>query len=516
MDLSLGFIVYAIYVQTEKLEFPAASASAATIVAMAERGRDYHVLLASLLSGVVYNIISFWPAFLTGTAALQLIPRGLIDLTTLIEHHFPGVTFGVTTDLFPIFVGFLLPPIVSLSMFVGSFGCYFIGNYLVTQARMWPEEFPWSPGLGMGQITLHSQLYFWFSLGIGLSIAALILPLAMRPSILTNAFRGLVQLGRAGGRSVSMVYILFGAFIAAALISTFMVYVLVPGFPFWITLFFSLGWSLFASFISAYSIGVTFSGFGVPYLKEMTIYYSGYRGYDIFLAPMAISGGGAWLAATLKQAYMTKTSINETIRVYIYVTVIGFITSFIFVQLLWSVSPIPGGAYPYTITGWPSENIAWARWFRWIWTGHLFRAEFIILGVIIGITVYLATTYGLNMPHILVSFIAGIFMPPPFIGGSVAAGLVSGGAMTLGQIGALTGQVGAPTFSFAYGPIPTTISAVIGSIFGKYVLEKRFGRENWAKMAPLVVTGFGLGDSIMWVLAWSILMISKALWIMPY
>jgi len=512
-DICLGIVGYSIYVRAEKLDFPSYSAAAETLIEITEKGESYRIVLISILAGIIYNIASFWPAFITGNPVLQVIPRGLIDLTSLIETSFPGATFGITTDVYPILTGFLMPIPVTAAMFTGAFSMYFVGNHIATKMNLWPPEFSWKPGLGMSQLTLHSQLYFWFSLSMGLAFAALLLPLASRPKFIINAFKSMRKAGEMKGSY--NVYLAFGLFLAAALTATVMTYILVPGFPWWITLFFTVGWSIFSSLISAYSVGVTFGGFGVPYLKESTIYFSGYRNMDIWFAPIMISTGGPFFAGSFKQADMCQVDRSEVIRTYIIVTVLGITMSLVCVQMLWSASPIPGPAYAYTVTGWPSETMAWARWFRWLWTGHLFHPDLIIGGFIAGSIIYLITSYLFHAPHILISLLAGIFLPPPFITGSIAAGLV-GGAMTLGQIGALTGQVSVPTFTFAYGPIPTTIAALLGSIIGQLVMKRRFGPNKWKKMAPLVVMGFGIGDSSMWVFAWAMVMIGKALWILPY
>lgn len=514
-DICLGYIAYQLYAQVEKLDFPAYSAAAETIVTIASGGSRLKYLWGALLAGVFYNIASFWLAFAAGNPFLQLVPRGLVDLTNLVEAILPGATFGLTTDLYPVLVGFLLPIPISLSMFAGAFSLYFIGNHLMTRMGLWPEEVPWTPGMGMSFLTLNSQLYFWFSFCMGLGIAALLVPLVTRPQTITSLAKRLSTIGKTRSLGRFDPRFLLLIFLAVALFNVALIHLLVPGFPWWTLLFFTVGWSFFSTFISTYSVGVTFGGFGVPYLKEATIYYSGYRGMDIWFAPIIISRGGPWVAGSLKQADITETKKTSFFKGFLLVIGIGLILGFILVSWFWGSASIPGSAYPYTITGWTGENIAWARWFRWLWSGHLFHENLILAGFVIGLAIYLITNYALHAPFVLISLLTGMFMPPPFVTGSVTAG-VAGGAMTMAQIGALTGQVSAPSFVFAYGPIPTTIAAVLGSIVGKYVFENKYGAEEWRRIASLVVMGFGIGDATLWGLAWVVVMIGKSLWLLPY
>ncbi|MEM1506624.1 MAG: hypothetical protein QW702_09150 [Candidatus Bathyarchaeia archaeon] len=513
-DICLGYIAYYIYARVEELSFPAYSMAAETIISIAKNDNRLRYLWISIVAGAIYNILSFWLAFLVNNPYLQIIPRGLVDLTATIEGAFPGATFGFTTDLYPYLAGFLLPPAVSASMLIGSFGVYFIGNHLVTKFNMWPEEARWTPGINMSFLVLRGQLYFWFSLCIGLAIAAVVMPLITRPKMMVNLLKAFsLKSDSSSSKGLSLLHF-FIIFLVVALLNVVLVHFLVPSFPWWLLPLFTIGWSLLSTFASTFSIGVTFGGFSIPYMKETTIYYSGYRGMDIWFAPIIISTGGPWIAGTLKQADMCSTRRSDFLKAYLLIVAIGLFLGFLLVSWFWASAPIPGSAYPYTITGWISENMAWARWFRWLWSGYLFHEEIMLIGFVMGVAIHSISAFLLHAPYVLISLLTGIFMPPPFIVGSVTLGIV-GGAMTMGQIGALTGQVSVPTFVFAYGPIPTSIANLIGSLISKFILKKRF-EPQWDQIAPLIVMGFGIGDATLWAVAWIVTMINKSLWLLPY
>jgi len=515
-NISLGLLLYEIYAVEEKLEFPAYRAAAQTIVTLVERrSEEFKALILMIMAGVLYNVLTFFIPFMLGSPQLQILHRGLIDMTHYVEGYFPGATFGITTDVMIHLVGFLLPIGVTLSMFIGAFAIYFFGNYYVTVNDLWPPVVPWHAGLGMQQVVYQSQLYFWYSLSIGLALAAFIVPIILHPQVFTRAFRSLARAAQAKMPGRISPYKLLLIFFLSSLSGVMLTHFLAPDFPIWILLLFSVGGSLFASFVQTHSLGVTFGGFGVPYLQQMMIYYSGNRGWNIWFAPMLQSVGGPGLAGALVQARICRTSPRDYIKALIVVTALAYILSFAYVSLFWKVSGIPGSAYPYTITGWQAENQAWARWFKFLWSGYLFHDYIIIGSFIAGVVIAVLTDKLIHAPFVLISLLSGIFLPPPLVVGSMVTGVV-GGEMTGGRITALTQTFPAGTFGLAYGPIPTTLAQLIGSIIGNFVLRKRFGDERWGRIAPLTVMGFAIGDGLMWAAAFTIAMIGRSLWLLPY
>ena len=486
-DIAMGYFSYQLYVQVEKLDFPRETAAAQAIVTISEKEAERtRVLMLSALLGIVYNLFTWFLGAISGFPLLRLIPREFVDFTSYIEPILPGASFGLWIDIHGFLPGMLLPVDVTLAQLIAAFAVYFIGNHLVTIWGLWPPECRWTPGMGIGWLTIRSQLYFWTSAAVGVAIAACIVPMILHPSRLARSFRMLARAGKAGG--VSFLWILLALFFIGIISTVALVGFLAPAFtPYLGTLLiFSVGWSFIASFVAAYSAGVTFGGFGVKYLRESVIYFTGYRGFDIWLTPATMAMGGGGICGAFRQADICGVSHGEYIKTYIITMCMAFAAAFIFVEGFWRAAPIPSTAYPITIgpfagnPGWPEDTISWVRWQSWLWTGYLFKPMVILGSFFVGGALYLLCE-AIKRPYLAIALAAGI-----------------------------TGW-GFP------GPASWTgmLYWFIGSLIS-FVMAKRFGKERWRSIVPNIWAGFAIGDGIMYTLAYSIMLIGKSQWLLPY
>jgi len=489
-DIAMGYFCYQLYVVTERLPFPLAMASAHSIVAIAEREPErIRVLMLAILGGILYGFLSHFLPFITGSPVFMVLPRGTRDFSYLTEYFLTGSSFGIDTTFTTFITGFILPLPVLAVMLITSFGAYFVGNHYLYEWGIWPE---WVTGMPVSTAWTRSQLYFWTSAGIGFSLAAAFIPLAMRPRLVLGAFKALAKArGNGGGAGV---WLLLGLFFSATLGAVVLVHVLVPGFPLWILIAFSVGWSFFASFISANAQGIGAAGsFNIPYLRESVIYFSGYRGVDIWFAnyltwssaaPGAvpppsiglplISTGGASIAASFKQADFLNVRKEDYIKALILVTIVSWLMSFVFTNLFLNIAGIPSSAYPYTVTGWPVEVMERNRWIQWLWSGILFKPDVIMESFIVGVAIAVASTL-FKAPYVPVAITMGIFSFPPSV-----------------------------------------ISQFIGGLVGNLIFARLLGRKKWGIYAPLIVTGMYVGDAIIYMVDSAILLAIKSQWLLPY
>jgi hypothetical protein len=485
-NISIGYLCYQLYVVTEKLAFPTQSASALTIVIVAE-GKPVErvrVLMMSALLGASYAFLSLMLPSLA--PLLRFLPRGTLDLTYLLDSPLPGSSFGIDLTLFTIVTGFIIDIRYLAAQFASSIAVYVIGNHFLIKKEygglgIWEE---WKPGMALSVIYSRSGLYFWISMAIGLGLAITFIPLALNPSILIRAFKKLGRLGEGPAFSTTS---LLGLFFGSTLASVALTHILVPDFPVWILILFSVGWSFFASFLSASATGYS-GGFSIPRLTESVIYFSGYRGIDIWYAnfitwggsvpttvglPLIATGGGS-ISGQFKMADMVGCRIREFIFALVLVTILGWIMSFLFSSLFWWAAPIPSSAYPYTVTGWIVEVMERNRMVNWLWTGILFKTDVILEGFGVGA---------------ILSFISH-FLHLPFLPVAVAGGI-------LVSIDAVTAQF-------------------IGGLISQFLIAPRIGKERWRMCAPLVWTGIFIGDAAVGTLTSAISLVSKAQWIIPY
>ncbi|MEM2169549.1 MAG: hypothetical protein QW186_07080 [Candidatus Bathyarchaeia archaeon] len=468
IDLCLGLICYQIYVAEEKLVFPAQSASALTLVIVSEgtEARDFRVFVFAIIFGIIYNFLTDFMSFITGIYTFKIFPRGILDLTMYVERMLPGAPITIDFTITPYITGFMLPLRVTIPMFIGSAAFYIIGNYFITINNLWPSEAPWSPGLGWSWIITKSRLYFWTSAIVGLSLATTLIPLIIHPK---RTFKIFSSLKKIRGKYAWVILILF---LASSSLLAILIHYLVPRFPLWILLLSSTGFSFIAVSFSAYSAGITFGGFNIPYLRELIILSSGYKEFDIWLTPTPFSVGGSGIVGALKQADIVRCRHGDYIKAYLLTVSLGVLASFIYISAFWSLSPFPSYAYPYTVTGWHVEFVDWARWQKWLWTGFLFKQDIVIISFAAGAIVYIVTAL-LKVPHFLISFVSGTAMYPH-----------------------------------------TALAQLIGSIINSKVFaKKKIIQPTWI---PLIIVGFSLGDSLMYLLSSALTLMGKAQWLLPY
>lgn len=500
MDIALGYFSYYLYARVQRLDFPRATAEIQTVITLAEREkRSFRLLLFSFLLGACYNSIAsffpflFGPYLTTGGVAdpnMYFVTTPIastFDLTPLLANFLPGAGFSFTMNIIPYIIGFILPLWVGISQFIGAFAFYFLGTYIITRMNLWPVESAYSTSWTIFTLVQRSQLYFYISITIGLTLAATFIPLALQPRMLTQMFKGFFSTRPKGETSASPLRFSMLLFLlaCAGLIST--VHLLAPTFPIYILILFIGGGSFFTSLLSVGVAGISFSGFNIPYQRELIIYTSGHQGKDIwftggFYAPMSMSANSALIAQNLMQADICKVSHSEYFKTYILVVVLGLFSSFLFVSLLWNIAPIPSGAYPATISLWPIDAMDWARTQQWVWTGYLFRFDLITWSFIIGSVITVLANFILKNPMVLL---------------------------------ALMSSTNPYTLPWWGDPVSVGMAMMIGSIVANKFLSPRFG-----KAFDILKGNFFMGTTLGWgfmeMLKAILILIGRSMWILPF
>jgi len=485
--ISIGYLTYIIYVRMQGLEFPFAKAQAEAVLTLAQHEpKGTRVFMVAALVGIMVNLLtSFIPFFLGSlgsggpwtVSAPSVISQQTFDMTPYVANVFPGVAFALTLDG-PMFAsGFLLPMWVCVAQFAGAFSYYCLGTYLITSMNLWPKESPYNVSWTLPTLVERAQIHFYTSTTIGLSLAATFIPLIVHWRKLVGAFRGIKLDGGAGGPAVK---ILFGTFLGASMGSVFLINYL-TGFPIWMLAIFIIGGSFFSTFLSANSAGVTFAGFSIPWLPQFMIYSSNWADKSVWFAPISMYTGGAEIAMAFKQADILEASHREYVKTYVMLVVMGIASSLVFIIYLWSISPIPSGAYPATVVIWPIEANAWARQQLWAWSGYIFKPDKVAYSFLIGTAVYLVSDFVLHKPGILISFIAGTIP---------AIGIVGSTSQLLG--------------------------AIMGRLIVKPIASTRQESFSIIRWAPNMYIGVSVGWGMMETIRILLIAMMKAMWLLPY
>jgi len=496
-NYALGLLAYSLYVREEKLAFPLASWDARTMLAFGERQLDKIRLIAlAIIGGVIYGFATIGFNTIMG-GGQEFVPRNqIIDLTAAIENALPGASFCISPNLLLYISGFLLPLDITAAMFIMSAAIYIGGNPYITINDLWPAESKWASGRGMIWITNMSALYFWNSLAIGWGLAVATIPLLIRYKTVIRAFKSIGQsFSRTGptewwlnGRNLLLIF--FGT----ASCSIVLTMILVPNFPVWVLILFTLGISFIMTLLQTYSAGVTF-GASVPYLRETMIYYSGYRGLDIWFLPqeMFLFLGGSGVSQQLLMASMVKEDVKEYTKTYFLLIILGLVGSFIFVSIFWRLNPIPGWTYTATVATWPVEAMNFWRWQSWLWTGNLFGPKYLL---------------DLNLGGGPIKIEIPTFMVTGF---SISAVLYLISDFVLHR----------PYFSIVMlGAFPPTQTSYIFAVFIgsliSHIIGKSIGRQFWDSNKGFIVIGFLIGDGVISTIIPIITLLNKSIWLLPY
>jgi hypothetical protein len=486
--LSLGYVLFRVTHDIEKLPFPMAAVQAGGATALAEtsskqEGWRWHVFSTGAFIGAVWGVLyvvvpTLSSVFLTETVSILPIP--FIDFTIPMKSVLPAAVVGVATDIIHVLFGLVLPFWVVVGVFASSILVNIVANPIL---YAYGVLHTWEPGMSAIPTQIANTFDFWlsFSLGGAIIVAVMGFWTAGKILIAVGKERQVKHDPSVVGPSRERGDIRIVTALAIWAFSTFgfvaMVYFLVPSFPWWITALFGFVWTPIYSYIGTRMIGLTGSPQGVtfPYLREASFYLSGYQGAEIWFAPMPIFQWG-YEAQVFKQLELTRTKFGSLVKMTLLTLAVMFVCSFLFWSLIWNLGPIPSSAYPFVQKMWPFHATMQAFWAKSTLPGadsslvtQIIRWDYIGVGLVICGALYALLT-ALSAP-------LGIFY------------------------GFVAGLGGWPHFA---------ILNFIGALLGRFYLQKRFGPERWYAYAPIVLAGYSCGVGLIGMTSIAIALISKA------
>lgn len=476
-SFGLGYALFRLTSDVERLPFPLAPIAAEGATALAETGdrREswrWNMFSTGAVIGVAFGALYVGVPILTEVLlgeSWQILPIPFADLTPATQGVLPAAPAAISFDLGSLFVGFVIPFPIVLASFLASLLSSLVVSPLLHRAGVLTS---WQPGMGVIKTELANQVDFWLSLGIGVSIAVAVIGLYKVSQSAREAWRAgkggrLTLLPPPAGRGdIPVKYALLAWFISAVGIIA-VCHILIPRFPlFWIVLF-ALVVTPLNSYVSARMIGLAGSTVSFPYVKEGVVVMSGYRGVDIWFAPIPLADHGR-MAQQFRETELTKTKLTSLIKAEVLILCIGLFCSFFFWSVFWRQGAIPSSQYPYAAAFWPRQAL-----FQCLWAtanqgeqAAFMRAlhpEYIAVGGVLALALY-AGNAALGWP---VLFYYG------FIGG--------------------------------LGGLPnTTILMFIGGLLGRYYFARKIGAERWRKYTPVLCAGFFCGMGLIGMVSVSV------------
>jgi len=522
-SLSLGYVLFRVTNDIEKLPYPMAPVYAGGATALAEssakqEGWRWRVFSTGTFIGVIWGAIYVVVPTLSGiflTDVIQILPIPFADFTPAIRALLPATILGIATNLGAVLAGFVLPFWVVVGSFVGSMAAFIVANPILYKYGILHS---WSPGMKAIPTSISNTLDFWLSFNIGPAVLVALLGMGLAITASVKRYMAKPKPSETGEETEEIpagrgdipfwkAFVLWGIATAG---SVLLVYILVPTFPWWITAIFGFLWTPFSSYVGARMIGLTGSPYGAsfPYLREGSFYLSGYKGADVWFAPIpAYSFGGS--AQTYKQLELTKCRFSSLVYLNILTLVVMFVCSFVFWSLVWKLAPIPSAAYPFVQLMWPLHATMQALWASSTLPAS---ASASLFGVI---------PLQPDMTEMTKGTLSGPLLGTFYTGGNLLREVINFRYIFVGFIVAtatysLCVLLGIPTLIF-YGMVGGlytwpmyTIPQFLGAIVGRYYLRRRFGQERWRAYAPILLAGYSCGMGLIGMTSIAVALIYKA------
>ncbi len=492
-QFGLGYALYRITSDVEKLPFPMAPVGALGTMALAESTEDkqsswkWRIFSIGGVIGIVFGGVYVLLPALSGlllSQPIRLIPIPWVELTGYTEEMLPAVATGIQLDLGLVFVGMVLPFWAVIGGFLGLI-ITIIANPILFEHGVLTR---WRQGMSTVDTVFANNFDFYMSFGIGLGLAIAVIGIwytvrsfFKRPGETNIDVKALFN--PPPGRGDFNFWISIGIYLFSTVCYILFCIWLVPGFPWIFFVAYGFLYTPIISYITARMEGIAGQFISLPLVREASFIagakYFGYSGIEIWYAPIPIHNYGE---ATVKfrEIELTGTSLRGVIKAEIVVFPVVMTASLLFSAFLWRLAPIPSQSYPYAQELWHLQALnAFLMQTSTLEGNSLF---FQALNWI-----YVAAGLGFGLLSYVFLSLAGL----PVL-------LVYGVVRGLGQ-------------STPHG----MILELVGALLGRFYFLKKYGK-NWRQYSPVLLAGFSCGMGLAGMFAMGCTLILKSLSRMAY
>ncbi|MHC5055670.1 MAG: peptide transporter [Planctomycetota bacterium] len=498
-NLVLGYGLFRLASDIEKLPFPMAPIGAQGIMALAEDVDDkaaegeekswrWRVFAIGGALGLGFGAIYLGLPTLTGALTgrpIMLFPIPFFDSTPKTEVILKATATGISFDLGNIIFGMVLPFFAMLGSFIGLVTT-FVLNPLLQHFDVLES---WRSGDSLQVTFFKNNVNFYFSFGIGVSLSVAIAGLwqvvkgyrKKRAEAALNAGMTFAAETLPEGRGDIRPWLIIACYF---FVTT--TYILVSG---WL-----IGWhrgimivlvvlgfvyTPLISYVTARMEGIAGQVITIPFIREASLILSGYKGVACWFLPIPMANYGR-MTVFYRQAELTGTRFTSLWKAKILLYPIILASSILFANFIWSLAEVPSPIYPFAHRMWELQaNNRCIMYTATLGEYSTFEDAFnpacIAAGTGFGVILFAGLTY-VGAPIFLVY------------------GVVRG----LGQ-------------TFPANVIPQ----FIGALFGRYYFQKKLGLK-WRQYIPVVAAGFMCGQGLITVFGIGVTFISKAVVQLPY
>ncbi|SVC00102.1 uncharacterized protein METZ01_LOCUS252956, partial [marine metagenome] len=415
---TLGYGLFRITADVERLPFPLApiQAEGATALAESSSGNEtwrWRAFSIGAMMGLVFGAFYIGIPAITGallTEPITLIPIPFVDLTRNTESILPAAAVAIELSIQPILIGFVLPFWIVIGSVVGSVLTLILNPFLYDLGAL----STWSPGMDTIQTTLVNDIDFWMSVRIGTAFAVALLGIHS----IFQALRARKKASKDVEQKISMkpppgrgdfpMSVIIGVFLLITVGYVTLSWRLVPGFPVMFFIFYGFIYTPLSSYASARLRAITGTDLQFPMIKEATFLLSGYKGVDIWFAPIPVFNYGGQ-AQAFREIELTRTKFTSVLKAELLMIPILLFCSLLFWHFIWGLAPIPSQAYPFAQKFWQQQATMQALWYSSTTGGGVensyllqaLKTPLILGGVAFGVVAYILLAV-FNLPVILI------------------------------------------------------------------------------------------------------------------
>lgn len=480
-SFGLGYVLFRLTSDVERLPFPMAPVGAMGAMALAEstepsQGWRWQCFSIGSMIGLGFGVLYVGVPVFTGavfTRPVEILPIPFMDLTQATGDFLPAVSTGFSFDLGHLFVGMVLPFWAVTGGFVG-----FIITAIANPVLYWRGLLrTWRPGMDTIQTRMANYLDVYLSVGIGLALAIAVVGIYSLVRRMVDSARQPRRERNVGsppaGRGDFSIWIGLGIYLFSTTCYIALCKVLVPDFPLLFFIVFGFLYTPVMSYVTARMEGVAGQYVEIPFVREAAFILSGRGGAAIWFAPIPIANYGVQVVS-FRQLELTGTKLKSLVKLTALQFPIVVVASIIVSQMIWRLAPIPSETYPFTAK---------------MWHLQAFQQLLMVTSTMEGYSAYLEA---LRLDVIGVVLVGGVALYAILSGLGLPTLLVYGVVRELGDT--------LPHY---------LVVEFIGALVGRFYFQKRFG-VKWRQYAPVLLAGFSCGMGLIGMMALAMALVAKA------
>jgi hypothetical protein len=498
-NMVLGYGLFRVANDVEKLPFPMAPIGAQGIMALAEDADEKQIEQSEsrwrwrvfsiggalgLAFGLLYLLLPTLTGALTGEP-ITVLPIPFSDFTPQTGNYLSAVATGMSWDLGNLIFGMVLPFFAMVGAFVGLVAT-FVLNPILYEVGVLKS---WTPGENTISTLYLNNVDFFFSFQIGIAIAIAVAGIlqvirslrASRRKAREAGVTGLTTAAVPEGRGDMPIWVIVAVYLVVTC-----TYIAVSGWLIdWhrgvmlVLFFLGFVYTPLISYVTARLEGMVGQVVEVPFIREASLILSGYQGVAVWFLPIPIANYGQ-MTVFYKQCELTGTRFSSIWKTQVVLFPIILLSSIFFMNFIWGLNEVPSAVYPFADE---------------IWKLHAENA-----------CIMYSSTLGEY----------SIF-EEAFRASYIAVGAIFGGVLFWGMA-----ALGAPvmlTYGVVRGLGQTMPHAVIpqfiGALIGRYYFQRRMGLR-WRQYIPVVSAGFACGMGLITTVGVGITFLSKAAIPLPF